>query len=79
MVNLTGKCPNMNEVKQAMEACPIKKALGWVKQTIGDGLANMRRTFYRKIKAPPETGSMGLHSATVFCCVDQFSQETGTG
>lgn len=72
MVNLTGKCPNMDEVKQAMEACSIKKALEWVKQTIGDGLANMRRTFYRKIKTPLEMGS-------VPCCVDPFSIEVDTG
>lgn len=79
MGNLTGKSPNVDEVKQAMEACPIKKALGWVKQTIGDGLANMRRTFYQKIKVPSETGSIGLNSAALSCSVDPYSLETGTG
>jgi len=78
MVNLTGKSPNVDEVKQAMEACPIKKALGWVKQMIGDGLANIRRTFYRKIKDPLETGAIGLNSTTLSCFVDLPSRKTGT-
>lgn len=50
MGNLIGKRANVDEIKQAMERCLIKTTLDWVKQMIGDGIANMRRKFYKKNK-----------------------------
>jgi hypothetical protein len=58
MGNLIGKQPNVEEIKEAMESCSIKKTLSWVKQKIGDGLANIRRTFYREIK--PHLSTNGI-------------------
>ena len=50
MGNLISKRPDLEELKQIMAKCSIKETLSWVKKMIGDGLAHMQRTFYRKTK-----------------------------
>lgn len=68
MGNLIGKCPSSQEIVQAMETCSIKKALDLVKRTIGDGIGNLRRIFYRKLKAPT-TEAPDEHSSQIQCSI----------
>jgi len=46
-----GKATSMDEIKEALEGCPVKEACKWVRDKVGDTVASMRKRLFSKKKS----------------------------